>query len=56
MYINKTKLTNTFRRKKGQWIANIFLFLFFVGMVYIFTFPLLYMLSVAIREIGRAHV
>lgn len=50
MYINKTKLTNTFRRKKGQWIANIFLFLFFVGMVYIFTFPLLYMVSVAIRE------
>ncbi len=48
--MTKSALIDKVNKNKNKWILNFFLFLFFAGMVYIFTFPLLYMVSVAIRE------
>lgn len=48
--IKKSRLIDKAKRDKFKWVSNIFLFLFFVGMVYIFIFPVLYMISVSVRE------
>lgn len=48
--VNKRKLIDRVNKDKFKLLSNVFLFLFFVGMAYIFVFPLLYMISVAIRE------
>lgn len=47
--MNKS-LLEKMKKRQTKFILNIFLFLFFVGMAYIFMFPILYMLSVAVRE------
>ena len=46
----KSKLIARFIKNTKKIIINIFLILFFIGMAYIFMFPVLYMISVAIRE------
>ena len=46
----KSALIENGRRNWKKIILNIFLILFFVGMAYIFMFPVLYMLSVSVRE------
>lgn len=46
----KSKLLERSIKKPKKIIINIFLVLFFIGMAYIFMFPVLYMISVAIRE------